>query len=691
MSVSRIQKAQQQSVADHLWLTKLGGMTKRLALVGDTVPLLLSIIVGLITGVTAYIFILLLRQASAWMIIIRETYGMSFSIIIMTVTGLVVGLIIDRFAREAKGHGVPEVMEAIALRRGRIRPQVAIAKVIASTLTIGAGGSAGREGPIVQVGAALGSSIGQWARLSDDQIRMLVASGAAAGIAAAFNAPIAGAMFALEVILARFSNRYLGIVVVAAVSANVVSHLLLGDAPAFSIPVYQLNSPLELPLYAIMAVLCAFAAIVFIQLLYAAEHVFDSWTLPLYIRTAIGMALTGIIALIAPEILGAGLEFIGETIGDNISLTVGMMLMLLILKLLATTFTLGTGNSGGVFAPGLFMGAMLGGIIGQVGHQLFPTIVISPGAFALVGMAALFAGAARSPITAIVIVLEMSNDYRLILPLLMAVIITTILTDILHPDTIYTRKLRLRGIHLKPEQDIDVFQEVTVDEVMDKDYQTLAPDLHFNELMPLFTLSHHHGFPIVDSLNQLKGVLSLSDLEKAQHEYSDYGDATALQIGTTERLITVYPDDPIHVALRRMNIHRIGRLPVVSREDNRTYLGILRRADILRAYDIGIARKAVNQHRDKFFKLRDIDQHEFIDVYVEENAPMVGKLLSDFPCSDECLVIAVHRNGETLIAHGNTDIRSGDRVTAYITPHEKDDVLAQFKTQLQAEGTKNGI
>jgi CIC family chloride channel protein len=256
-------------------------------------------------------------------------------------------------------------MEAIALRRGHIRPRVAIAKIIASAITIGAGGSAGREGPIVQVGSALGSTIGQLAKLSDDQIRMLVASGAAAGIAATFNAPIAGCMFALEVILGRFSNRYLGIVVVAAVSANVVSRSLLGDAPAFHVPVYQLNSSLELPLYALMALLCTLAAIGFIRALYAAEHLFDSWKVPLHIRTATGMGLTGIAALFAPEVLGTGLEFIGETIADDITISIGFMVILLVLKLFATTFTLGAGNSGGVFAPALFMGQCLAVLSGN--------------------------------------------------------------------------------------------------------------------------------------------------------------------------------------------------------------------------------------------------------------------------------------------------------------------------------------
>lgn len=650
---------------------------------GDALPLILSVIVGLITGLGAYIFILLLHQATEWMHFMRDEFGLAVGIAVMIGAGIVTGLIIDRFAKEAKGHGVPEVMEAIALRRGHIRPQVAVAKIIASTITIGAGGSAGREGPIVQVGSALGSTIGQWAKLSDDQIRMLVASGAAAGIAAAFNAPIAGCMFALEVILGRFSNRYLGIVVVAAVSANVVSRMLLGDAPAFHVPVYYLNSPLELPLYALMAVLCAIAAIAFIKILYGAEHLFDNWKVPLYVRTAVGMGLTGVAALFAPQILGAGLEFIGDTIADDVTITIGLMVVLLLLKLLATTFTLGAGNSGGVFAPALFMGAMVGGIVGQFGHVLWPETVISPGAFALVGMAALFAGAARSPITAIVIVLEMSNDYRLILPLLMAVVITTILTDVLHPDTIYTLKLRLKGIHLSQEQDVDVLQEVQVQDIMQSNYQTVKPDMLLPDLLPLLTMSHHHGFPIVDENKHLVGIITLTDIERIRHREQDMSELTAADVGTTRRVVTVFPDDAVHIAMSRLNLYNIGRLPVVSRMNGDKYMGMVRRVDILKAYDIGIARKAVRQQRDKFFKLRDIDQHEFIDVYVESESPMVGKTLQDFPCSEECLVVAVHRGGSTLMAHGDTIIQSGDRVTAYVLAENEQEVIAQFKDGLE--------
>lgn len=305
--------------------------------------------------------------------------------------------------------------------------------------------------------------------------------------------------------------------------------------------------------------------------------------------------------------------------------------------------------------------------------------MLSPGAFALVGVAALFAGAARSPIIAIVIVLEMSNDYRLILPLLMAVVITTIFTDILHPDTIYTRKLRLRGIHLTPEQDVDVLQEVQVIDVMQAEYEIVHPDMLISDLIPRFAIAHHHGFPIVDDQGYLGGIITLTDLERIHREQKDITGLTAADVGTIQRVVTVYPDDPVHVALSRLNLHDIGRLPVVSRTDNRKYLGMLRRVNILKAYDIGIARKSANQQRDKFFKLRDIDQHEFIDIFVEKEVAMVGKTLKEFPYSDQCLVVAVHRCGNTIMAHGDTDIRSGDRVTAYVLPEEEAEVIAQFK------------
>jgi CIC family chloride channel protein len=646
----------------------------------DTIPLLLAIVVGVVTGFSAYAFILLLGQIGDIAAFMRDRWGVAGSLGLMTVAGFITGVIISRFAREAKGHGVPEVMEAIALKRGRIRPRVAIAKIIASAITIGSGGSAGREGPIVQVGSAVGSTAGQWARLNDEQVGMLVASGAAAGIAATFNAPIAGTLFALEVILGRFTNRYLGIVVISSVSANVVSRILIGEHAAFAVPAYGLNNPLELPIYLLMGIACAVAAIGFIRVLYGAEHVFDSWKIPLPIKTGIGMGLTALIGIAEPEALGPGLEFIGETIAEELSLTVSVMFLLLIMKLLATTFTLGTGNSGGVFAPGLFMGAMVGGIFGQVGANLFPGIVTEPGAFALVGMAAMFAGTARAPITAIIIVLEMSNDYRLILPLLMTVIISTLIADLLHPDTIYTRKLALRGVQIERGHDVDLLQGVRVGEVMTKDYPSIHADLTMQEILPRFNMTHHHGFVLLDDDEQLVGILTLTDVERMYHDET-FLDMTARDVGTTENLITVFPHDPIYLALRRMNIYDIGRLPVVSAENGGRFLGLVRRGDVLRAYEVGLTRKSIEQHQQKYFDLRNVEENEFVEVVVAPDAPMVGQPLAQFPHSDCCHVVSIRRSGQVIIPQGNTRIEPDDIIIAYIYADSHDEVIAQFEVQ----------
>jgi chloride channel protein, CIC family len=660
------------------WRDRMRLLMRRNPRVYDAVPFMLSVIVGVATGLGAYFFIQLLAQLGALAASARDTLGTIGLFLSLGAGGLVTGLIIHFFASEAKGHGVPEVMESVAMKRGRIRPRVALAKILASAITIGMGGSAGREGPIVQVGSAVGSTFGQWFKLTDEKLKMLVASGAAAGIAATFNAPIAGAMFALEVILGRFGNRYLGMVVISAVSANVVARVLLGEEPAFSVPAYPLDSPLELPLYLVLGVLCALLAIVYITVLYRAEDVFDSWQVPLPVRTTVGMLLLGLLALVAPEVLGSGLHFIGEAISRNLTLATDTLLTLLVLKLLATAFTLGAGNSGGVFAPGLFMGALLGGLVGQIGQQLWPEVIANPGAFALVGMAAMFAGAARAPITAIIIVLEMSNDYRLIVPLMMTVVVATLLADLLHPESIYTLKLKRKGIRWQTGQDIDVLQSVRIGEVMTLNYDEVQPETRLTETVTLLNTSHHHGFPIVDQQRRLRGIVTISDIEHAQAA-NVAPDTPVIEIGRTGNLITVYPDEPVYSALRLLNVYDIGRIPVVAREDDVTYLGIIRRSDIMHAYDVGLERKSIEQHRQEELRLRRVERNTFVEVEVEPNAPMAGHTLSEFPHSNHCLLVSVRRGGDARIAHGSTRIEAGDLITAYVAIDCVDLMYGQFR------------
>ncbi len=641
-------------------------------------------VVGVGTGLGAVAFIELLDavgQAAAWL---QLQLGQAVGLLLAMVgAGLGVGYVIQRWAPEAKGHGVPEVMEAVAIRGGIIRPQVAFLKVLASSLTIGTGGSAGREGPIVQTGAALGSTMGQVLHLSGERIRTLVACGAAAGISATFNAPIAGAIFALEVILNNFTVRYFGMVVISSVAAGVVSRIFLSPNPAFAVPAYPVSHLGEFPIYVVLGVLASFMAVAFIKVLYTFETLFDGWQVPLPVRTATGMLLTGLVGLALPgrEVLGSGLHLIGETIAENFDLSLGMMAALLALKLLATGFTLGSGNSGGVFAPSLFMGAVLGGMVGRVAHGLWPTVAVNPGAYAIVGMASVFAGAARAPITAVLIVFEMSNDYKLILPLMLATVIATFLAEALHRESIYTLKLRLKGIRLVGGRDIDVMQAVTVEEVMTRNVDTISVDATLTELSDILTATHHHGLPVVDPEGRLWGIVTITDLDRAIAQGLPRNTRVGEIATPLEKLVVAYPDETIGDALTRMGIRGFGRLPVVSREDRRQLLGLIRRSDIIRAYNIALTRRAELQHRAARARLHNLDGTEFVDMVLEEGDTAVGRSVLEMAPSmpQDAILISIRRHGRVLIPHGNTVFQPGDVVTAFVRSQDVDLLLRCFK------------
>jgi CIC family chloride channel protein len=628
-----------------------------------------ALVVGLGTGVGAVVFIWMLRflerlftGVGDWL---QATVGVLGLILVPILGGLIAGPLITFFAHEAKGHGVPEVMQAIALRGGRIRPIVVVIKALASAACIGSGGSAGREGPIVQIGAALGSTIGQVFHLSDDRIRNLVACGAASGIAAVFNAPIAGAIFALEVILGEFTTRYFGTVVVAAVASGIVSRAFLGDQPAFHVPVYTMASPWEIVLYALLGVLTAGGAILFVRMLYWFEDRFDGWRFPDYLKPAVGGLLTGVAGLWFPQVLGAGLDFIGESISGG-QMVVGLLLALAAMKILAPSFTWGSGNSGGVFAPALFMGAMVGGAFGQGVHSLLPGLTAEPGAYALVGMAALFAAAAHAPMTAILIVFEMSGDYRLILPLMFATVISSLLSEYFHPDSIYTLKLTRRGIRLERGHDIDVMQGVLVSEAMTRDVDTISADLHLSELELLFAESHHHGFPVLDEGGELFGIVTLQDLDRARERPG--WQARRVRDIAIRSVLTAYPDEPMWSALKRLGTRDVGRLPVVDRRNPHRLLGLVRRSDIVRAYRVGINRRLDLQERADKLRLGRLTSTEFVEVIVESGSPLAGKQVRELPLPDDCLLTTARRGNKVILLHGNTRIQEGDHIVALADP-----------------------
>jgi CIC family chloride channel protein len=594
--------------------------------------------------------------------------------------GLIVGPLIYFFAREAKGHGVPEVMEAVALKGGRIRPIVVIIKSLASSICIGSGGSAGREGPIVQIGSALGSTLGQLLHMSDERIRNLVACGAAGGIAATFNAPIAGVLFALEVILGEFTARYFATVVISAVTASVISRVAFGNVPAFAVPSYAMVSPWGLIFYTVMGVLAAFVAVGFTRTLYKLEDLFDAWkSFPEYLKPAIGGALLGLGGLFffranlsqAWGVPGNPVAFFGVgyeamewvLVGGG---TLALLLALTAIKLLATSLTIGSGGSGGVFAPSLFIGSMFGGAYGLIVHNAFPTVTAVPGAFALVGMAAVFAGAARAPITAIIIIFEMTDDYHIILPLMLATVISTILAEHLSKESIYTLKLVRRGIRLERGQDIDIMQGVLVGEAMTTEVETVSADLDLQELGRIFTETHHHGFPVLEANGDLFGVVTLQDLARAREE-GPLVDRKVRDIATRS-VLTVFADEPMWVALKRLSTRDVGRLPVVDRQNPRRLVGLIRRNDIVRAYQVGISRRLDLQERADKLRLGKLTGTEFVEIVVGPGSPLAGRRVRDLPLPSDCLLTTLRRGNKVILLHGDTLIQEGDHIVALAEP-----------------------
>jgi CIC family chloride channel protein len=507
-----------------------------------------------------------------------------------TLGGLVVGPIVYFLANEAKGHGVPEVMEAVALRSGLIRKRVVVIKSLVSAVSIGTGGSVGREGPIVQIGSAIGSTLGQVLRVSPDRIRTLVGCGAAAGIAATFNAPIAGSMFALEVILGDFGLATFSPIVISAVVATALSRHFLGNVPAFVVPEYRLISAWELPMYMILGLACAFVAVGFTRVLYRVEDGFEALRFPPYLKAALGGLVLGAIAIPFPHVLGVGYGSIDLALLENLSWQ--LMMGLVAFKLLATSITLGSGGSGGIFAPSLFIGAMAGGVFGTLCHALFPGITASPGAYSIVGMGAVVSGTTHAPMSAILILFELTGDYKIILPLMIACIMSSLGARQILRDSIYSLKLARRGVDIYEGKEVNVLRSIRVGDVMNPDVEAVTENLPLGRLTERLTRSKYNTFPVVNEHGRLTGILSLLDYRDLAFDQNLRDLVVAKELATFD-VVTVTPDDNLYEALRKITVKDFALLPVVASDDSALLVGVLTRRDIIGAYQKAILKKSV--------------------------------------------------------------------------------------------------
>ncbi len=558
---------------------------------------ILAIIVGLTGGFGAigFRYLIDLVQTIAYgskgnLLEIAQSLPWYLKIWIPAAGGLIVGPLVYFLAREAKGHGVPEVIESVALRSGIIRKRIVLVKSLASAICIGTGGSVGREGPIVQIGSSIGSTLGQILRVSADRMRTLVGCGAAAGIAATFNAPIAGSMFALEIILGDFALATFSPIVISSVVATAVSRHFLGNVPAFIVPSYSLVSPWELPIYAVLGLFCALVAVSFTSGLYKVEDMFDALKFPGYLKAILGGLILGAIALYFPHILGVGYGAIDLALAQKLAWW--LMLLLVPCKIIATSITIGSGGSGGIFAPSLFLGAMAGGFFGTVAHGIFPEVAAAPGAYSIVGMGAVVSGTTHGPLSAILILFEMTGDYKIILPLMIACIISSIASGQLSEESIYTLKLARRGVNIRAGREVNVLKSILVKAVMNPSPETVQESLSLGKLSEKIAKSKYNSFPVVNKQGELSGILSYLDYRDASFDENLKDLIVAKDLATPD-VVTVTNNDNLYDALEKITKKDFSILPVVSPDNPTKIEGILTRRDIIGAYNKAVIKKSL--------------------------------------------------------------------------------------------------
>lgn len=584
--------------------------------------------------------------------------------------GLLVGGLAGRFLREEKIHGTAAAMQAMALFGGRLPYPKLPVKTLAAILSIGMGASVGPEDPSVQIGANLGSMFGQVLRLSEERIRTLVAAGAASAIAAAFNAPIAGVFFALEILLGEAGGAGVGLILVAAVTSSVFTQAVEGASPAFPVPPYALRSVWELPLYLLLGLLAGPVAAFYVRLLYWMQDFFGGWTLPRPLRTALAGALVGLTGLFLPQVLGVGYETIGAVLTRG-GFSLGLLAALLLAKLVLTPLSLGGGFFGGVFAPSLFVGAMLGGAFGLGAAALFPGLGIEPAAFALVGMAAVLAGAVHAPLTAVLLLFEMTGDYRIILPLMFSVAVSLAVSQRIARDSVYSLGLARQGIRLERGRAVDVMSALTVGEVMETNFPALRQSMPLEEAAEMMTRLRRQGLPVLDEAGSLLGILTTQDLTRPARTVGE---------ACTREVEVVYPDETLDEALRRMSRLDVGRLPVLPRDGSRRVIGLLRRSDVIRAYELALTRRQTQMHRQQTARLDALTPSEVqvLELRVAPGSAADGCHLSELNLPPGCVIASLRRGGQVSVPRGATQLRAGDVLTLTLERSAQADTLRKL-------------
>ncbi|UCC26054.1 MAG: chloride channel protein [Gemmatimonadales bacterium] len=647
----------------------------------DTVgPLALAVAVGLLAAAGAVVLRYMIR-AVQWIFFDQGTRldlltGLPIPPWLVTVLApaagfLLVTWIVRRVAPEAAGHGVPEVQFSVRMRGGRIRPRVALAKAVTASISIGSGGSVGREGPIVQIGSTLGSAVAQFVGMGAQEMRILVAAGAAGAIGATFNAPIAGVLFALEVILGSFAARSFGLVVVASVTATAAAQTVLGTEPAFRlVEEFRLVSNWELALYPLLGLAAGLIALLYVRSVYGVEAWFNRWSAPVWSKALAGGLLVGLLGTFgSPHLFGVGHEGVELAMAGELSIT--LMAALVLMKIAATSVTLGAGGSGGVFAPALFIGAMAGGAFGKAADGLLPTLAGTPGAYALVGAAAVFGAAAHAPLTATIILFEMTDNYRIILPLMLAVVLAQLVASRIDPDSIYSIKLRRRGGADGPREP-GTLDFVLVDDAMSEEIPSVPPELPLTELAEMAREGPDRSWVVLDAGERPAGIISVTDLERAILE-GELGDRTVGDV-MTQGLVTTRPGESLRQAFQRFAERDVYQIPVVDTEEDGRVVGMLRRTEMMWAY-----KELADEHARLLARTDALPAHarfESVNVEVQveiRHRRICHRAIRDIHVPEHALIALLRRGERVVVPRGFTRVEPGDVLTLITTrEHERE-------------------
>src|ERR1700674_5279761 len=575
-----------QTTRGSWWRTSLLDRVAELRQHEDQVILVLALVIGTLTGLTVVAFILLTERMGMRL---YPVGGAPWRRLLFPVVGsLGIGYLLYRYFPNARGSGVPQTKAELYAREGRITLRTVLGKFFCTSATLASGIPLGREGPSVQVGAGIASVLGRLLGLRPEQVKKLIPVGAAAAIAAAFNTPLAAVLFALEEIVGALNAPVMGGVVLASATAWVALRVLLGNNPLFKVPQYQLVHPLEFAVYAVLGVAGGMVSAAFAKLLLGMRERFLRFPQKtVWFQPVAGGLLVGLIGWFVPQVLGVGYGFVGDALNGKMAFN--LMLLLVVLKLLAVTTSYASGNAGGIFGPALFIGAMLGGTVGTVAHHLFPAYTATPGAYALVGMGAVFAGIVRAPMTSVLMIFEMTQDYAVIVPLMIANLVSLFIASRLQEEPIYEALAVQDGIHLPTVESRQRYGQRQLTTVMHTAGESLPAEITVREALERVRSSEVRTWLVTDRRGVV-GVINRARLERELEEGKDKSEDKKLGDLIDAMVFPhVHPDQGLDLALERMGANQIEILPVVNRADVHNLEGIVTLRDVLNAYGVSRA------------------------------------------------------------------------------------------------------